>query len=87
MVIKIFSDVVLDPVIRELNKTSPELEINLVYADDLAMLLHSFDIKSLGKNDILFIHSDQYFHRKTVSWQSGFLDTLITVVKQLPCKV
>ena len=87
MVIKIFSDVVLDPVIRELNKTSPELEINLVYADDLAMHLHSFDIKSLGKNDILFIHSDQYFHRKTVSWQSGFLDTLITVVKQLPCKV
>jgi FkbH-like protein len=76
--IKLFviSDVVLDP-IKEIGKSFPnEFEILFNYSEDIIATILSFPKDELIKYDVIFIHSDQIFHRKEQEWQKSLCNVI-----------
>ena len=73
--IKLFvlSDVVLDP-IKMIG--ADEFEFTFNYSEDIITTLLSFPIDELKKYDVIFIHSDQIFHKKEQEWQKSLCSVI-----------
>jgi FkbH-like protein len=87
MTVKIISDVVLEPVLKELTKLGFNGNIQTYYQEDIISFLLNFDEKDFSKNIILYIHSDQYFHKKPVEWQVSYLSAVNALVSRIKNKV
>jgi len=72
----ILSDTVFDPVKKEINKITNDISVNLEYYEDLIVALKTIDLTGISPKTIIFIHSDQFFHRKPVDWQLSLLLTI-----------
>lgn len=81
-----YSDIVIHPLLESLRKNI-DLEIRDIYTEDLISSILKLDAKTFTKEDILIIHSDQYFHRKGIEWQNQFLNALDQLANGLKCKI
>ncbi|MEJ7677576.1 MAG: hypothetical protein WKG06_06855 [Segetibacter sp.] len=78
MKVKLVSDIVLDPIIKELKKSSPDLEIRYAYEEDIISFLLS-NTEVVDEKEVVFIHSDQHFHKKPIEWQKSFLSAIVSL--------
>ncbi len=76
--IKLFviSDVVLDPIKAMGGLFSNEFEFTFNYSEDIISTLLSFPEGELTKYDVIFIHSDQVFHRKEQECQKSLCNVI-----------
>ncbi len=75
--ILVVSDTILDPIIRETNKVlSGAIYFNSVYSEDIISFLFTLSEDEFLKYDAIFIHSDQIFHQKEISWQKALCNTI-----------
>jgi FkbH-like protein len=72
----VISDVVLDPIKAMGGSLSNEFEFTFNYSEDIISTLLSFPIDELKKYDVIFIHSDQVFHRKEQEWQKSLCSVI-----------
>ncbi|MEP7106913.1 MAG: HAD-IIIC family phosphatase [Ferruginibacter sp.] len=77
MKLRILSDVVFDPVIKELQKNVPGLVINYSYEEDIITPLLG-STENIDEKTVVFIHSDQHFHKKPVEWQKAYLSAILS---------
>ena len=77
------SDVVLDPVVKEIKQLSGDrLSIDAYYEEDLISKLLTLGEEELKKYALVFVHSDQIFHKKDQSWQRSYLQTISAISNQ-----
>jgi FkbH-like protein len=70
------SDVVLDPLKAMGGLLSNEFDFTFNYSEDIITTLLSFPIDELKDYDLIFIHSDQVFHRKELEWQKSLSNVI-----------
>jgi FkbH-like protein len=71
MKILVISDITLEPFKRVVNLKFPELQIDLIYSDNLALQLFSTEIPK--EIDLIYIHFDSFFKK----YEENYLNTLI----------
>jgi len=80
--ILILSDVVLDPVVKEIKLLYPgEAAIDAYYEEDIITRLLNINELDPGKYNFLFIHSDQVFHQKDQLWQQTYYNAVAGISK------
>lgn len=72
----VLSDIVFDPIKKEINKSTKNLSLEIEYHEDLIVALKTIDLKEKDNKEIVIIHSDQFFHRKPIDWQLSLLITI-----------
>jgi len=80
------SDIVVHPLLDAL-RVKTGFEIRDFYTEDLVSSILKLEEETFAKDDILLIHSDQYFHRKGTEWQNQFLNALNQLANVLKCKI
>lgn len=80
MTLCILSDTVTTPVVRELKKLWPELNVQEHYEEDLVTAL--LQPQNRSTDTVYFIHSDQYFRHKPAAWQQQLLDAVYHFASQ-----
>ena len=73
----VLTDIVFDPIKKEIFKSNKNLSLEIEYHEDLIVALKTIDLRNKENNkEIVFIHSDQFFHRKPIDWQILLLNTI-----------
>ena len=72
----VLTDIIFDPIKKEINKFIKYSSLDLEYYEDLIVALKTVDLKEKQNKEIIFIHSDQFFHRKPIDWQLSLLITI-----------
>jgi len=82
------SDIVLDPVVKEIRSISgDDLSVSNIYAEDMISQLLSLNEEDIEGHDIVFLHSDQLFHKKDLEWQNMYFDAVKSVAERIKKKV
>jgi len=77
------SDVVLDPVIKEIKVLSGgQYHIDNYYEEDLIARLLAIEDTELSAYDLIFLHSDQLYHQKEQSWQRMYAQSILGLVRK-----
>ncbi len=87
MKIRLISDVVLAPVVKELKKALPAATVHDSFEEDLVTYLLAFDPATLSGDEWIFIHTDQQFHLKPANWQQQYFRTVQQFVTRVPNRV
>lgn len=87
MKLKIVSDVIMTPITREYKKLLPGMEVIESFEEDLITYLLDFNKNSVGENEIIFVHSDQHFHKKSIAWQGSLLGALSSLAASVHGRV
>jgi len=78
------SDVILDPVIKEIKQLSADLfHIDNYYEEDIISRLLSIRAIDLDRYDVIFLHSDQLYHQKEQAWQKSYCNAVLGLSKQV----
>jgi FkbH-like protein len=81
MKILIVSDITFEPILKEINKSDNAFKISLGYFEDLNTSFYQVDI---NEYDVVFFHSDLFFHIREIEWQKQLLDNLYQFCKNNP---
>jgi FkbH-like protein len=73
MRVLILSDITFEPILKEINKSDNTFNISLAYFEDLNTSFYQVDF---NEYDVVFFHSDLFFHIKEIEWQKQLLDNL-----------
>jgi FkbH-like protein len=82
MKVKILSNVVCEPLSKELIKLSPDINIVNYYYEDLILALNT-SADQFEDSDFIFIHCDYNFHRVTKSVCHETLDAIFNFCKKI----
>ncbi len=82
------SDVTFDHIAKEINSlANGSISCVFSYEEEINSKLLTINLSDLENIDILFIHSDQVFHRRPVEWQKLFCNTLSRFSAQIDDKI
>ena len=86
MKILVLSDVVFYSIEKEITKRNEDYTLETQYHEDISVALMSIQDDVLKKYDLIFIHSDQLFHRKNFDWHLIYFENLFSIISRCPDK-
>lgn len=73
----VISDITFEPIAKAITELhTGKFRITCNYSEDVIATLLSITRDELDTQDVVFIHSDQIFHRKEQSWQKSLLNAV-----------
>jgi hypothetical protein len=78
------SDITFDHIAKEIGSiTDDSISFVVSYEEDIITKLLSMDVSELNDVDLVYVHSDQVFHRRPAEWQKMFCNALAQFSAQL----
>lgn len=83
--ILILADIVFSPIEKELKKNVSGIDFEIHYYEDITLGLMTLGTTNLSSRfQLVYIHSDQYFHHKPIDWQKKFLAAINNLAASHP---
>lgn len=81
------SDITFDHIAKEADSiTDGAISLVVSYEEDIITKLLAMDVSELKDVDLIYVHSDQLFHRRPVEWQKMFCNALVQFSAQVKDK-
>lgn len=87
MRLKIYSEITLDPLVKEINNTSKDIQVSFDYVEDLVPYIMSFDAESIHESEFIYIHFDNYFQKVDSSKEINLLKNLLSLSSRIKNKI
>jgi FkbH-like protein len=88
MKVYVITDITFDHIAKEIDSISQgTISCYFSYYEDIISKLLTLSADDVADADVLFIHSDQIFHRRSVEWQKSFCNTLLHLSSQITDKI
>lgn len=89
MRLRIYSEITLNPLVKEISNTKEDVQVSSEYVEDLVPYIMTFDVESLHTDDLIYIHFDNYFQKadssklinllKSVHSLAGLINNIILI--------
>src|ERR1700739_4592386 len=87
MNVSVIADVTFDHIAKEIDSISGgSIACTFSYEEDIIGKLLAISADDLKDADVLFIHSDQVFHRRPAEWQKAYLNVILRLSAKISSK-